>query len=52
MTIKPFYCSCCRKETDHRENEDGTWTCCVCEHIVTARNAEIAILYMVGAWKK
>ena len=45
MTVKLFYCSRCRTETNHRQNDDKTWTCRVCGHIVSAQNAEIAIVF-------
>ena len=52
MTIKLFWCSRCRTETNHRENDDQTWTCRVCGHVVSRENAEIAIVFKAEVGKK
>lgn len=43
--IALFWCSRCKTETIHRKQDDGSWTCSVCGHNVSAENAEIAIVY-------
>lgn len=45
MTTKLFYCSRCKTETNHREQDNGTYICRVCGHVVSRENAEIAILF-------